>query len=420
MEKTQISNAVTEIFQHKELDIGKGLFTLEELSKAVMSTHNSKACGFDQIPSEVWKLEDFRETLLDQGIQSKSLPATLIFIDSSKAFDSIHRGKMKEILIAYGVPVETVNAIMMLYRNTRSIVRSPDGDSQFFDITAGVLQGDTLAPLLFIICLDYVLRKALDKNTQLGLTLVKRKSTRHPAQKITDVDYADDLAVISDHLQDAEKLFHLIEIAAEEVGLYVNASKTEYICLNEDQSAGLKSIKDEDIKRVSDFKYLGSYIASTEKDVKVRLAKAWTALNGMNKIWKSTLPDKLKRNFFRATVESVLVYGATTWTLTKTLEKQLNGAYTRMLRAALNKPWQDHPTRNELYGDLPLLSDTIRQQSLRFAGHCWLNKSELAADLLLWNPSHGKRQGGRPKQTYIDDRGHQLQHKRVTKRHDQP
>ena len=128
---------------------------------------------------------------------------------------------------------------------------------------------------------------------------------------------------------------------------------------------------------MSDFKYLGSYIASIEKDVKVRLAKAWTALNGMNKIWKSTLPDKLKRNCFRATVESVLVYGATTWTLTKTLEKQLNGAYTRMLRAALNKPWQDHPTRSELYGDLPLLSDTIRKQRLRFAGHCWRNKNGL-------------------------------------------
>ena len=79
-----------------------------------------------------------------------------MFVDFAKAFDSIHRGKMKNILSAYGIPTETVEAIMILYRETRSMVRSPDGDTPYFDITTGVLQGDTLAPFLFIICLDYV------------------------------------------------------------------------------------------------------------------------------------------------------------------------------------------------------------------------------------------------------------------------
>ena len=76
--------------------------------------------------------------------------------------------------------------------------------------------------------------------------------------------------------------------------------------------------------------YLGSYISSTEKDLDIRLAKSWSALNAMNKIWKSNLKDKLKRNFFRATVESVLVYGSTTWTMTKAMEKRLDGNYTRI------------------------------------------------------------------------------------------
>ena len=73
------------------------------------------------------------------------------------------------------------------------MVRSPDGDTDFFDISAGVLQGDTLAPYIFIICLDYVLRKALDKNNELGFTLAKRKSKRYPARKITDADNADNI-----------------------------------------------------------------------------------------------------------------------------------------------------------------------------------------------------------------------------------
>ena len=81
-------------------------------------------------------------------------------VDLTKAFDSIHRGKMVQILLAYGLPKETVADIMMLYRHTKAKVRSLDGDTDYFNIVAGVLQGDT-APYLFIICLDYVLRTSL-------------------------------------------------------------------------------------------------------------------------------------------------------------------------------------------------------------------------------------------------------------------
>ena len=98
-----------------------------------------------------------------EGVRAKNLQATLIFVDFTKAFDSIHRGKMEQILLAYGIPKETVAAITILYRNTKVKVRSPDGDTEYFDIVAGVLQGDTLAPYLFIICLDYVLRTSIDK-----------------------------------------------------------------------------------------------------------------------------------------------------------------------------------------------------------------------------------------------------------------
>ena len=98
----------------------------------------------------------------------------------SKAFDSIHRGKMEQILLAYGLPKETVAAIMILYRNTKVKVSSPDGDTEYFEIVAGVLQGDTLAPCLFIISLDYVLRTSIDKIRENGFELTKRRSKRYP------------------------------------------------------------------------------------------------------------------------------------------------------------------------------------------------------------------------------------------------
>ena len=96
---------------------------------------------------------------------------------------------MEEILLAYGLPKETVAAITILYRNTKVKVRSPDGDSEYFDIVAGVLQGDTLAPYLFIICIDYVIRTSIDKITENGFQLTKKRGRRYPAKTITDADY---------------------------------------------------------------------------------------------------------------------------------------------------------------------------------------------------------------------------------------
>ena len=113
-----------------------------------------------------------------EGVRAKNLQATILFVDFTKAFDSIHRGKMEQILFAYGLPKETVTAMMILNRNTKVKVHSSDGDTDNLDIVAGVLQGDTLAPYLFIICLDYVLRTSIDKINENGFVLTKKRSRR--------------------------------------------------------------------------------------------------------------------------------------------------------------------------------------------------------------------------------------------------
>ena len=110
---------------------------------------------------------------------------------------------------------------------------------------------------------------------------------------------------------------------------------------------------------------------------------------------------KMKRSFFQAAVTSILLYGCTTWTLTKRLEKKLDGNYTRMLRAILNKSWQQHPTRHQLYGHLPSITKTIQVRRTRHAGHCWRSRDELIRDVLLWIPTHGRAKAGRPARTYI-------------------
>ena len=83
------------------------------------------------------------------------------------------------------------------------------------------------------------------------------------------------------------------------------------------------------------------------------------------------------------------------------LEKKLDGNYTRMLRAILNKSWRQHPTRHQLYGHLPPIKKTIQVRRTRHAGHCWRSGDELISDVLLWTPTHGRAKARRPARTYI-------------------
>ena len=116
------------------------------------------------------------------------------------------------------------------------------------------------------------------------------------------------------------------------------------------------------------------------------VTKAWTAIDRLSVMWKSYRTDKMKRSFFQAVVVSKLLHGCTTWTLTKRMEKKLDGNYTRMLRAVLNKSWKQHPTKHQLYGHQPPIMKTIKVRRLRHIGHCWRNRDELIRDVLQWNP----------------------------------
>ena len=108
----------------------------------------------------------------------------------------------------------------------------------------------------------------------------------------------------------------------------------------------------------------------------------------------------MKRSFFQAVVISIKLYGFTTWTLTKWLEKKLDSNYTRMLRAILNKSWRQHTTRHQLYSHLPPITKTIQVRRTRHAGHCWRSKDELISDVLLWTPTYGRAKAGWPALTY--------------------
>ena len=193
---------------------------------------------------------------------------------------------------------------MLLYRNTQSKVCSPDGDTDYFDVVACVQQGDTLAPYLFVICVDYVHRTSIDKIKENGSKLTKERSRRYPKQAITDADYADNIVLLADALSQAEILLHSLERATAGIGFHVNAHKTEYMCFN--QTGDISTLNGSSLKLVDKFIHQESSVSSTETDINTRLAKAWTAIDRLSVIWKLDLTDKIKRSFFQAAINTVI------------------------------------------------------------------------------------------------------------------
>ena len=156
------------------------------------------------------------------------------------------------------------------------------------------------------------------------------------------MDFADDISLLSDKTEQAQKLLTSVETVCKKVGLGINAKKTKGLPINIEDPPPLHTSDGTELEWVDDFKYLVSWVEQTERDIAVRKSLAWQALNGMSRIWRSSLSKELKVRFFKGTVESILLYGCEAWALTEVMEHSLDGTYTRMLRKALNNHWSSH------------------------------------------------------------------------------
>ena len=158
----------------------------------------------------------------------------------------------------------------------------------------------------------------------------------------------------------------------------MNTKKTKVMTFNTPESIVLKTADGKTLQDEKEFKYLGSLINLSEKDIKVRKAIAQNAIHSIHFIWKSKINLPLKRRLFVATVESVLTYGSESQTLTVQQQKSLDGTYMRMLRKALNISWQEHSTNKNkhLY--------KIKSRRMRMAGHCIRHPELSTHQLILW------------------------------------
>ena len=226
------------------------------------------------------------------GVCVKNLEVTLLFLDFSKAFDFIHWGKMAQILLAYGIPKETV--IIMLYKNTKVSLHTKWRHTLLWHF-AGVLQEDTLAPYLFIICLDYILQTSIGLMKENGFTLKKTPKkqtiphTNYYGRRLYRWYSASCKYTYKSRLDNLEQ-------AAGDICLHVNADKTECMCFN--HKGDISTLNSSSLKLEDKFTYFGSSDSSTENYINMRLAMAWTAIDHI----KSDLSDKIKRTFFQAAV----------------------------------------------------------------------------------------------------------------------
>ena len=200
------------------------------------------------------------------GAHSQNIPLFITFVDFKKAFDSIDRAMMFTILRHYGIPDKIVSAIRVLYDQSTCQVYLRGQVSKPFAITTGVLQGDVLAPFLFIIVIDDVSKRSAgyfgylthkgntQDNSKLGRAV--RSTTRSTDYKVNDLGFADDIALLENDSIHAQRQIDSLKTEAGKVGLEINVQKTEQMRLN--KPANLRTvdhlvINDQPINIVDDF-----------------------------------------------------------------------------------------------------------------------------------------------------------------------
>ena len=179
------------------------------------------------------------------------MPLYITFVDYKKAFDSIDRNVLFSILRHYGIPQEMVNAIRVLYDNSGSQVYIDGKYSPRFDVKTGILQGDVLAPFLFIIVMDYII-KTTEQSGQYGFKSHPKSGSRNPEKSVSDLEFADDAALLDDELQKAEQHLQKLNDSSLPTGLIINTDKTVFLNLVDKQTIKLNG---KDLEVVDDFKY---------------------------------------------------------------------------------------------------------------------------------------------------------------------
>ncbi len=324
-------------------------------------------------------------------------PLYAVFVDFQKAFDSVDREVIWKLMNHYGFPRKFIAIIQQMYLDASCQVIHEGKLTEPFSVQTGVRQGCLLSPTIFLMVIDWIMRQSTTgQRTGIQWTLMKQ---------LEDLDFADDICLLSHKQQDAQEKLSRIAKEARKTGLQINVGKTEVMKMNNRQQDPLQ-LYQEDIKEVDKFVYLGSVVnkeGGADEDIKSRINKARYAFNTLRPIWRSaTLSLNNKIRIFNTNVKSVLLYGSETWRVTNTNTKKLQSFTNKCLRNILNIRWPEVISNEQLWDRTrqnPIDID-VKKRKWGWIGHT-LRKpvTNVTRQALSWNPQ-GRRKVGRPKQTW--------------------
>ena len=371
---------------------------LERMREAVDPKLRDQQAGFRRNRSCADQIACLR-IILEQSLEWNS-PLYINFIDFEKAFDSVDREMLWKLLRHYGIPEKITSLIRSTYEDMSCRVSHAGQLSEKFEVKTGVRQGCLLSPFLFLLVIDWIMRTSMSgRGNGIQWTLWT---------KLDDLDFADDLALLSHNRTQMQEKTTVLETTSAEMGLRINKKKTELMKIN--TSCGVPvTVGGEPIREVDSFVYLGSVVdrqGGTDFDVKARIGKARAAFVMLRNIWASkVISNRTKLRIFNSNIKSVLLYGCETWRTTKTIQRKLQAFFNTCLRRIFNIRWQDKIRNEDLWerAGQESLTKQILRRKWGWIGHTLRKPASCTTrQALTWNPQ-GKRKRGRPRNTWRRD-----------------
>jgi len=381
---------------------------LQRLRKAVDAHLKYTQNGFRHDRSTVHHIT-LLKVLVDTASTFHDYPLHCCFVDFSKAFDSVYWKSIVRRLQFFQCPNSFIRDIFKVMNGHTLYVRTSDGlISDPISQNVGVLQGDTLAPYLFVLVLDGVLQKL---PTHLGV-LLSRAAPKQTARqraiskdspfereiRLTDAAFADDIGILAHTSGNLQELFPILEREALDVGLRINMGqgKTERFCIGDDPGT-VANVHGIPIPVVKNYKYLGSQVLDFEKEFAKRKACAWAAMKSFDAVWDSHVKMDLKRSLFKSLIDPIFTYAASSWSLTRSQMNEVDAAYGRLLRRALGlqPAFLSHSIvhTEKLYGELPFVTSVLAERRFKFCAHVFRatslrNAPHALAYALAFDTSH--------------------------------
>ena len=333
--------------------------------------------------------------LMQQANEMK-VPLSLCFVDFEKAFDSISRRTMGKIMRHYGIPEEFVRVILNMHDGTSCKVMVDGCLTDPFEVKSGVLQGGILSPLLFVLVIDYVMKK-IKAETDAGILWGEHG-------KLLDLDYADDIVFVCSSPEEVQRVLNCLVLEGQKVGLIINSGKTEIINMNMENPQDCV-VGGTVIKQVEKFKYLGTYLSkdgSLKLEFEERLKRANQAMGMLKNVWcNGNFSVHTKIRIYKVMVRSILIYGHESWYSTVTTDKKFVAFENKVLRRILRIKWWQRVSNSrirEITGVQPV-DEFVRFSRWKWIGHVY-RRQGIVGNTPQW-VAPGRRVRGRPKETWL-------------------